>query len=96
MIASACLPYVLNGVMMEFMKRAQLCLDEELFQALRRRAFEEQRSLSAVARDVLAKALLPSAGAGEGFGFAFAGKYASGAGDISVKHDDYLDDGEGW
>ncbi len=39
------------------MRRTQLQLDEETYAALRRRAYEERRSLSSVARDLLAAAL---------------------------------------
>jgi len=38
-------------------RRTQLQLDEETYAALRRRAYEERRSLSSVARDLLAAAL---------------------------------------
>ncbi|MBI2321382.1 MAG: ribbon-helix-helix protein, CopG family [Chloroflexi bacterium] len=36
------------------MKRTQIQLDEPTYERLRRRAFEQGRSMSAVARDILA------------------------------------------
>ncbi len=39
------------------MKRTQIQLDEATYDALRRRAFDEGRSISAVARSILAEAL---------------------------------------
>lgn len=41
------------------MRRAQIQLDEDLYTALRRRAYEQGRSMAAVVRDVLADALIP-------------------------------------
>ncbi len=42
---------------MPWMVRAQIQLDERTYEALRRRAFEKGKSMSAVAREELAKAL---------------------------------------
>ena len=39
------------------MKRTQIQLDEPTYEALRRRAFEEKRSLSAIIRKLLAAAM---------------------------------------
>ncbi len=39
------------------MRRTQIQLDEPTYEALRRRAFEEKRSLSAIIRRLLAEAL---------------------------------------
>lgn len=39
------------------MKRTQLQLDESTYEALRERAYKEGRSLSAVAREILSRAL---------------------------------------
>lgn len=39
------------------MRRTQIQLDDDLYEALRRRAFEERRSLAAVVRDLLAQAM---------------------------------------
>ena len=39
------------------MRRTQIQLDEETYEALRRRAFEEKRSLAAVIRRLLAEAM---------------------------------------
>jgi hypothetical protein len=45
--------------MMAGMKRAQIQFDDATYAALRRRAYEEHRSISSVVREELGKALLP-------------------------------------
>ena len=42
------------------MKRTQIQLDDRTYHALRQRAFETRRSISAVVRDTLAGALTPA------------------------------------
>jgi plasmid stability protein len=42
------------------MKRAQIQLEEELFEVLRKRAFREKRSISAVVREILKKDMASS------------------------------------
>jgi len=44
------------------MRRTIIQLDEDLYQALRRRAFREERSLAAIIRDVLANDMGTSPG----------------------------------
>jgi plasmid stability protein len=73
------------------MTRTQLQLDDDTYDALRRRAYEQRKSLSAVARDILRSGL----GLAEGRGdqkqsFAFFASGRSGRSDISVRHDEAL------
>ncbi|OGP71124.1 MAG: hypothetical protein A2W09_01030 [Deltaproteobacteria bacterium RBG_16_50_11] len=42
------------------MKRAQIQLEEELFDLLRRRAFQEKRSIAGVIREIIRKEITPS------------------------------------
>jgi plasmid stability protein len=75
-------------------KRTQIQLDEATYQALRRRAYEEQRSISAVARRILARALAPAArrlpAAGR-FSFVGAGRSRQGKlAPVSERHDEAL------
>ena len=77
------------------MKRLQIQLDERLYDALRRRALEEQASMSQVVRDALAGAFntaRPPTRTLEGFGFIGAGSSEPPAGGpVSVRHDEFLD-----
>lgn len=41
------------------MKRTQIQIDEQTYEAVRRRAFEQSRSISSVVREVLAQAFGP-------------------------------------
>ena len=76
------------------MTRTQLQLDNDTYQALRLRAYTERKSLSAVAREALRKGL----GLGESAQslaeaqLTFVGSGASGRKDISVRHDDALEE----
>ncbi len=83
------------------MIRAQLLLDPETHAALRRKAFEEHRSVSDVAREILGRALRPPQrrrrrGAGPPFGFTFIGLGRSGRSDVAERHDDYLGERTRW
>ncbi len=78
------------------MKRLQIQLDEPLYDALRRRAFEEQASMASVVRDALAgsfRTLQPSRSTVDDFGFIGAGSSEPPAGGpVSVRHDEFLDE----
>lgn len=74
------------------MTRTQLQLDDDTYEALRRRAYQERKSLSAVARELLREGLgfskpTESQGLEE---FTFIGAGNSGRSDISVNHDEAL------
>ena len=77
------------------MKRLQIQLDEATYDALRRRAFEEQASMASVVRDALAGSVLTPEPPRTLDDFGFVG---SGAGEppldgpVSVRHDEFLDD----
>ena len=78
------------------MKRLQIQLDEVLYDALRRRAFEEQASMASVVRDALAcsfETLRPPPRTLEDF--VFIGTDNSEPppeGPVSVRHDEFLDE----
>lgn len=74
------------------MTRTQLQLDDDTYEALRQRAYQERKSLSAVARELLREGLGFSGGTREQSRgvFTFVGSGASGRGDISVRHDEAL------
>jgi len=76
------------------MTRTQLQIDEQTHKALRLRAFKERKSMSAVAREILSAGLgiekHPN-NAPEGK-FSFIGSGASGRKDISVRHDEALEE----
>jgi hypothetical protein len=74
------------------MIRTQVQLDEETYEALRRRAFTEKKSLSAVVRALLAQALgvTPRKKRRRRYNFDFIGKFRGEETDVSVRHDDYL------
>jgi plasmid stability protein len=42
------------------MKRTQIQLDEEVYELLRRRAFQEKRSIAGVIREIIRKGIIPS------------------------------------
>ena len=42
------------------MKRAQIQLDEEVYNVLRRRAFQEKRSVAGVIREIIKKEITPT------------------------------------
>ena len=74
------------------MTRTQLQLDDDTYDALRLRAYQERKSLSNVARDLLRAGLGLSKGveADTSQEFSFVGSGASGRGDISLRHDEAL------
>ena len=78
------------------MKRLQIPLDEPVYDALRRRALEEQTSMAKVVRDILARSFqtagLPHRTL-EDFGFIGAGSSEPPVGGpVSVLHDEFLDE----
>lgn len=73
------------------MTRTQLQLDDDTYEALRLRAYQERKSLSAVARDLLRAGLgVPDPGGIKDAQFTFISSGASGRSDISVRHDEAL------
>ena len=81
-----------------FMIRTQVQLDEDLYEALRRKAFTERKSIAATVRAILARALgRPSHGGRKRRDrFTFVGAVRGKAKDVSVRHDDYLGKGPRW
>ncbi len=78
-----------------YMKRAQIQLEEDLFETLRSRAFREKRSIAAVIRDILKKdtasARYPTPASIQNFRFVAAGRSRQGAlKPVSEKHDEAL------
>jgi hypothetical protein len=76
-------------------KRAQIQFDDETYSALRRRAYEEHRSISSVVREELQKALLPKKRRKRltlrDFPFVGAGRTKQGGlSPISERHDEAL------
>ena len=78
------------------MKRLQIQLDEALYDALRRRAFEEQAAMASVVRDALAGSFgtpQPPPRTLDDFGFIGAGSSEPPLeGPVSVRHDEFLDE----
>jgi hypothetical protein len=78
------------------MKRLQIQLDEALYDAVRRRAFEEQASMASVVRDAIAGSIgtpEPRLRTLEDYGFIGAGSSEPPPdGAVSVRHDAYLDE----
>ena len=74
------------------MTRTQLQIDDETYEALRAKAFNERRSMSAVARDLLRESLGLARPERRPVDeeFTFIGSGSSGLTDISERHDDYL------
>jgi hypothetical protein len=77
------------------MKRMQIQFDEETYAAVRRRAYEERRSISSVVRDVVAEKLGVKKGKKrrtlEQFAFVGAGKSRQGKlSPVSERHDEAL------
>lgn len=77
------------------MKRTQIQLDDETYQRVRRRAFEEGRSISSVIRDILRASLGTGSEARvrKAGQFAFVGIGRSDQGDlrpVSERHDEAL------
>ena len=77
------------------MKRTQIQLDDETYAAVRRRAYEEQRSISSVVRDALREKLGTKKGKKrltlESFPFIGAGNTRQGKrAPVSERHDEAL------
>lgn len=77
------------------MVRTNLQLDPEIREALRRRAFEERKSVSAVVREILREALAPKTKAKgkpkkHPYDWNWIGMFHDTATDVSENHDDYL------
>ena len=77
--------------MMASMIRVQIQLDPGTREALRRRAFEEGKSASAVAREILTRALSPEKGARPKYPFGdIIGIIKDDPESVAENHDDYL------
>ena len=75
------------------MIRTQIQLDEAACKEIKRIAYEQGKSMSAVARELLDRSLKRKEKPDKkltGADFPFIGKYRSGESDISERHDDYL------
>jgi plasmid stability protein len=77
------------------MKRAQIQLDEELHDLLRRRAFQEKRSVAGVIREIIRKGIIPSdrsrSSSIKDFRFIAAGRSKQGTlKPVSERHDEVL------
>jgi len=75
-----------------YMKRAQIQLDEQMFEILRRRAFQERRSLADFVREALRAHIAPHAKIARrspaSFSFIGSGRSrGKGAGTIAESHD---------
>jgi len=78
------------------MKRAQIQLDEEVYELLRRRAFQEKRSIAKVIREIISKEITPSDRSSpssiKNFTFIGAGRSKQGIlKPISERHDEVLE-----
>ena len=78
------------------MKRAQIQLEEELFDQLRRRAFQEKRSIAGVIREVLRKEMISPyrsrSSSMKDFRFVAAGRSRQGPlKPVSERHDEALE-----
>lgn len=76
------------------MVRTQLQLDDKTYEALRTKAHREHKSLSAVAREILHEHLEPEGKVTPELRrrFSFISSGSSGRSDISVRHDEALDE----
>lgn len=74
------------------MTRTQLQLDDDTYDALRLRAYQERKSMSALVREMLREGLGLTESRKENTPatFSFISSGASGRGDISVRHDEAL------
>jgi hypothetical protein len=78
---------------MASMVRMQVQLDPATREALRRRAFEEGKSASAVAREILTRALRPTKGSKPRYDFSgIIGIIKDDPESVAENHDDYLFD----
>jgi predicted CopG family antitoxin len=79
------------------MKRAQIQLDEDVYELLRRRAFKEKRSIAGVIREIIRKAITPldhsRSASIKDFSFIGAGHSKQGLfKPVSERHDEALEE----
>ena len=79
------------------MKRAQIQLDEKVYDLLRRRAFQEKRSIAGVIREIISKEVTPSGrsrfSSVKDFKFIAAGQSKQGTlRPVSERHDEALEE----
>jgi len=82
--------------MMASMIRTQIQLEPETREALRHRAFEEKKTVSALVREILKEALAGGRKPGRRrrrYDFSFIGEGKGDPAPVAENHDDYLDDG---
>jgi predicted DNA-binding protein len=77
------------------MKRAQIQLDEEVYDLLKRRAFQEKRTVAGVIREIIRKEITPSdrsrSSSINDFKFVAAGRSKQGSlKPVSERHDEAL------
>ncbi len=73
------------------MVRTQIQLEKELYEKIRQMAFESRQSFSQVIRTLLRKSLVKKE-AKKKYRFSFIGMGSSDKQDISIDHDQYLED----
>ncbi len=79
------------------MKRTQVQLDEEAYELIRRRAFQEKKSIAGVIREIIKKEIspsdLPRSSSIEHFKFIGAGRSKQGSlKPVSERHDEGLEE----
>ena len=77
------------------MIRTQIQLDDQTYEALRQKAFAERKSLSAVVRELLSRALGSQTRKARRK-FTFVGMVRGRKKDVSARHDDYLGEKTRW
>ncbi len=83
--------------MMASMIRIQIQLEPETREALRRRAFEEKKTISALVREILEETLdgrREVRGKKRRYDFSFIGEGKGDSAPVAENHDDYLDGGD--
>ena len=80
------------------MIRTQILLDKLTYEALRRAAAAQDKAISALVREVLARSLGTEATPRRRrrYGWTFVGMAHGSASDVSRKHDEYLAEGNRW
>ena len=84
---------------MASMTRTQVQLDDETRELLRKRAFQEKRSISTVARELLREALrtVPKRRKKPRYDLSsIIGIIRNDPADVAEHHDDYLNEGDRW
>ena len=78
--------------------RTQILLDPSTHAALKKAAAAQGKGLSALARELLGAALRGTAGkkGRHRYDWTFVGMAHGGPGDVSERHDDYLNEGKRW